>query len=372
LILLTLSVACGGVNEAGDEVCESGLTDCGGECLDTTNDEANCGGCDIACGAEQACIASTCEDFSSFVTAQFDTTPRDPTGWVFTDGSPLSFDIVPVDVDGVTYECRTGPAMMIGSVAFSACDGADGTGTTHTPAPNPAMEEGSYQTEMRVRIGDFISDPVVFEFYAHRSLDSAATCPQTLTDDEIFTAAGVELLAGNPPAFGANTVTRNPFVTLPFTNIQPSNATQVTGSFWQNRRNTNFTVQARSLRRRFALSANGQLILVQRQYVSRRALDAGETEIERLCRNGISYQIVTDGIHRDAKLDCHTMVLNSSGASRCVRDDGGNPVVEMPSTNGFIKINRKMMFSPKGANTTCPSNLFNPGACIFDYLVLPM
>lgn len=367
LIALTLA-ACGSVNQAGDD-CESGLTDCG-ECVDTTNDELHCGGCDITCGAEQACIDSSCEDFASFVTAQFDTTPLDPTGWVTSDGNPIRFTFVPVDVEGVTYECRTGPAMMIGSIAFSACDDGDGSTPSHTPVPNPVMEEGSYQTEMRVRVGDFISDPVVFDFYAHRSLDSVPTCPRPLTDQEIFAAASPELLGANPPAFAANTATRNPFITLPFTNVQPSPSAQQAPP-WINLTGQPFTVQARSLRRRFALSANRQMLLVQRQYVSRRGQDAGIADTATLCRNGITYS-VRQGQHRDSNVDCENLVLNSQGESRCVRLVGGSPSVELRTQNGFIKLSKGRMFSPKGDAMLCPSNLFNPGACVFDYLVLPL
>lgn len=365
--------ACGSVNSVNDNddggTCE--LTECGTECVDTATDENHCGGCDMPCDSQQACIDSACENFEDFVAAELETTPRDPTGWVAPDGSPIELTFVPVEVEGATYECRTGPAMMIGSVAFGPCDGGDGTQPVHRPVPNPVMEEGSYQTEMRVRIGDFISEPVVFRFYAHRSLDSVATCPQPFTDQDIFDAVADELLVGNPPAFGPATRVRNPFITLPFTNVAPSASTQQAGSPWLGVTGNNFTVQARSLRRRFALSPNGQLLLVQRQYVSRRAAEAGETDLGRLCRNGIVYRTGI-GSHNDAHVDCQTMVLNSRGFSRCVRPVNGAPSVEFPTSNGFIKLNRKSMFSPKGGGDLCPSNLFNPGACGFGYLVLPM
>lgn len=365
--------ACGSVKrDVNDDGCDTGLTDCDGVCVDIASDEANCGACDSPCGAEQACLAETCEDFSTFAIAEFETTPLDPTGWVTSDGDPISFTFTPIDeVDDEVYECRTGPAMMLGSIPFAPCDDGDGSTPTHTPVPNATQEEGSYRTEVRVRIGDFISEVAGFDFYAHRSLDSVPTCPHTLTDAEIFAAAGAELLGANPPAFGANTETRNPFIQLPFVNVQPNAPAQQPGTIWANIAGGNFTVQARSLRRRFALSPNGQLLLVQRQYVSRRAVAEGITDMARLCRNGITYTVGA-GTQRDGHVDCNNMVLNSQGESRCIRDDNGTAIVEFPSTNGFIKLGKKDFFSPKGMGPTCPSNLFNPGACQFDYLVLPL
>lgn len=359
--------ACGSVNQVADDggsgTCE--LTECGTECVDTTTSAAHCGGCDMACGAEQACVDSACEE----VTAEFATTPRDPTGWVTADGSPLELTFVPVEIDGAIYECRTGPEMMIGSLSFGPCDDGDGTQPVHIPVPNPAQEEGSYQTEMRVRVGDFVSAAASVSYYAHHSLDVVATCPQPFTDAEIFAAAGPQLLAGDPPPFGSTTQVRNPFITIPFTNVAP-NSPAMQSPPWTNITGQSFTLQASSLRRRFALSSSGQLLLVQRQYVSRRASLDGETDMGRLCRNGISYR-TSFGQFGDSNLDCQTMVLNSRGFSRCVIDVNGSPTVQLPSVNGFIKLNSKSMFSPKGASIDCPSNKFFPGGCAI-YMVLPM
>jgi hypothetical protein len=41
-------------------VCPSGLTTCGANCRDITNDRANCGGCGMACGAGQVCSGGRC------------------------------------------------------------------------------------------------------------------------------------------------------------------------------------------------------------------------------------------------------------------------------------------------------------------------
>ena len=356
-----------------------GLTACGSvENIDDNNNNNDDGGptCELiecngdCCDAGEVCLSGSCEVFRDTVTARFETTPRDPTGWLDAENNPITFAIEPVDAVGVVYECRTGPESLLGGIPFTPCDGGDGTQPVHEAVPMVNMEEGSYRTEVRVRVGDLISAPAGFDYYAHHSLDGAATCPQPLTDEQIFEAAGPALLFGEPPPFPSFTGTRNPFISLPFSNVAPNAATQVAGSRWLGITGNNFTVETRSLRRRFALSPDRKLLLVQRQYVSRRAVDRGVTNIGGLCRNGISYRTSTSP-RGDSKLDCQTMVLNSRGFSRCIRNDNGTPLVELPTQNGFIKLSRRMTFSAKGPTEVCPSNDYNPGACDFGYLVLP-
>ena len=50
----------GQVCDDGTCVCPAGTTDCGGTCIDTSGDEANCGGCGIACGAGETCENGVC------------------------------------------------------------------------------------------------------------------------------------------------------------------------------------------------------------------------------------------------------------------------------------------------------------------------
>lgn len=44
------------------------MTDCWGACVDTTIDEAHCGGCGIECGPTQTCLSSICACDTGLVT----------------------------------------------------------------------------------------------------------------------------------------------------------------------------------------------------------------------------------------------------------------------------------------------------------------
>jgi DNA-binding beta-propeller fold protein YncE len=43
-----------------DVVCPVGEVECGGRCVSVLSDDANCGACGNACGAQEACVAGTC------------------------------------------------------------------------------------------------------------------------------------------------------------------------------------------------------------------------------------------------------------------------------------------------------------------------
>ena len=46
----------------------AGATDCGGACVDTASDPANCGGCGLACAAGETCASGTCQLLSAWAT----------------------------------------------------------------------------------------------------------------------------------------------------------------------------------------------------------------------------------------------------------------------------------------------------------------
>ena len=85
-------------NSSGQCVCNQGLTDCGGQCVDLNTDHANCGGCGSPCQANETCQSGHCNatqidagtSVDSGTTADsgitIDSGPR-PDGAVVGDGS---------------------------------------------------------------------------------------------------------------------------------------------------------------------------------------------------------------------------------------------------------------------------------------------
>ncbi|HBQ10634.1 MAG TPA: hypothetical protein DEF51_05415, partial [Myxococcales bacterium] len=53
-----LDAGAAGLDGAGE--CAAGATRCDGRCVDTTSDEAACGGCATACGDGYRCVDSVC------------------------------------------------------------------------------------------------------------------------------------------------------------------------------------------------------------------------------------------------------------------------------------------------------------------------
>ncbi|MBS72386.1 MAG: hypothetical protein CMO20_05490, partial [Thermoplasmata archaeon] len=47
-------------SETGQCECPEGQTDCGGECVDTSSDDNNCGACGQTCGPGESCESGTC------------------------------------------------------------------------------------------------------------------------------------------------------------------------------------------------------------------------------------------------------------------------------------------------------------------------
>lgn len=279
------------------------------------------------------------------------------TGWIDEDDQPIRITMVPPPA-GI-LECRTGPASMIGALDFAPCDGGDGTQPFHEPLPDPMFEEGSYETHIRTRLDDSVSSLLVYPFYAHRSLDRVPRCPSAIDDSEVLQASEQLLLATGP--FPDDIQLLPPFVELPFTAVIITAG--MAGSGHWSPTIVDYRVEPLSLRRRFVLNDAGDRLLVVREYESRQAR---EFQDQHICRNGFRFGNTPDpnmARPNDRRThDCQYFVLNSRGQSVCLTANGGELALGPPSDIGWVKLNARPSFSPKGRNE-CPG-------CDF-YLLLP-
>ncbi len=62
-----------GIQPARAAVCAEGQLDCGGVCIDTCCDNANCGGCGIVCTSGQTCFEGVCDCPSGLCCAEGET-----------------------------------------------------------------------------------------------------------------------------------------------------------------------------------------------------------------------------------------------------------------------------------------------------------
>lgn len=341
--------------------CDGTLTACSGSCVDTTSDRDHCGSCANACAVDQACVDSGCAQLSDVAVPQFTKTPPKKTGWTtYPSDVPMEFTFPDVGLSEATYECRTGPASIIGSLSFVRCDGAGGTTPIHQPVPNATTPEGSYRTEMRIRVNTWTSGTIGYDYYVHHSLDNVQLC--TVPDPATVFAAATLTKTG---AFDASVLEiEKPFVSIKFENVIV-NPSMTGGGGWSSAQNGNpFTVQFLSLRRRFTLSPDGQYLLVQRTFEGRTArIKGGRHSCSNMFKFGANNGAST-GTPQKQFVDCQNMVLNRRGQAQCVRP-GTTP--RLSSDLGWVKLQRKgpeNPFSGKSRNPACTSPWFSE-VCIF-------
>jgi hypothetical protein len=149
----------GQVMEAGACVlsCDAGATACGGSCVDTTSDPANCGGCGTPCAAPNVCSASTCAPPActgplSLATAVPYAASASPDGFVIADvnGDARPDLVVPTS----TYSLSGGTAEIL--VLINNGDGSFSAGVPYTVAHDPVVAVGDVD-------GDAKPDIVVTE-----------------------------------------------------------------------------------------------------------------------------------------------------------------------------------------------------------------
>ena len=301
------------------ESCTSANHMCSSACY-TAADRQHCGSGCAVCSATQVCDGNSCV---TAPVASIASSPIDPTGWLDANGKAITVSVTPLSLPGVTYECRTGPESTFTTTvpAFAACDGASGTGTTHTPTSNATTPEGSYRTEVRYLAADYTSPVAAVRYYTHHSLDKVPLCPRSATDAPHFTDAqyfavaqafssanptlypttGVFPAPGNPVAWTDAIVLRNPFTKLPFVGID-----NIPSMGWAT--SPNQTVTEPMLRHRLVLSSTRNLLLLRRGYPS---YQTGDCSLLERVRNPI-------GPLKQGLVDCEAMVLNTSGQGLCI------------------------------------------------------
>lgn len=359
----------GGLTESGTP-----CTQCGDKCVDTATDPANCGACGTVCNGGKTCQTSkcACTQEKAFCNnecvianrmacgetctpcqmdeicnagckpaplAAFKTPPRNPTGWETVNG-PLQIEVEPMTAPGTIYECRTGPAAKFSPTVpeWGPCDGDKGAGTIHKPKPDPATPEGTYRTEYRYRSDTYRSNTAALTYYVHKALDKVPTCPRAgqtndgphFTDEQYFAEAvkfasqnpGAGFMLGatfpapkDPPARTDEIFLDNPWIKIPFAGIKIT-PNLFNGDWGPN--NGNVTVETRSLRHKYVLSKDRQLLLVKRQYVHPGARRKDCTDFFPMGSNlGASYGPKEAGRGR-REVACEALVLNSRGASLCL------------------------------------------------------
>jgi len=106
--------SCGGDGETVTntvEVCPSSMTECGGACVDTTSNPANCGACDNACATGEYCAAGTCTATSGDC----------PTPLTDCSGACVDTDNDPVHCGSCDNACGSGEHCAGGTCASADC-----------------------------------------------------------------------------------------------------------------------------------------------------------------------------------------------------------------------------------------------------------
>lgn len=92
---------------AGACACDGGLTDCGGECVDVSDDPLHCGACSHACSTAlfpgAACVAGLCQPAP-------EDTPLGVTRGLAVDATTSPSTLYAIDVNGPIFRLREGEA----------------------------------------------------------------------------------------------------------------------------------------------------------------------------------------------------------------------------------------------------------------------
>jgi hypothetical protein len=237
-------------------------------------------------------------------------------------------------------ECRTDKTSIIGTKTWNTCDVSNATNLTlyamSDAVAQLAASNGVAQFDFRfVYTNGRTSDPSTMTFYSHNSLYDGSPgtpklrCEPLATDEAYFSAARTYLVTGTAQAtFAATDVQlKNPFIYAKFTPSYIGAFTATTAPQ---------EVKILSLRHRFALDANRQLLLVARQYSSTRGparCSAAPIEVHDTYLGGITANRQRARKYRNV---CDAIVLNKAGSGVCLKVVSGIPVLADNNSSPMI------------------------------------
>jgi 5'-nucleotidase len=106
MLVALLTAACGGDEPNVPVSCSAGQVECGGACVDTGADAANCGACGRACAPGEVCAAGACETSC-------------PSGLAECDGSCANYQSDNQNCGGCGVACAPGEVCSAGACALS-------------------------------------------------------------------------------------------------------------------------------------------------------------------------------------------------------------------------------------------------------------
>jgi hypothetical protein len=300
---------CDGFEDCADSTCAATAGCCIAEGDEVCND-----GIDNDCDGVVDCpvITSTVPALPSAARTNFE------GGAVSADKATINL-ATPMAQDYVV-QCRSAKPAQVSAERFGVCDAANPSALTVKPFPlveGPNAEhDGLTTTQVRFAyLNGQVSQPVEFTYYVHSSIYGAEACVPKADDDDYFAAAASYLLNVDSPTFDdADARLAAPFVNVAFT--PAANATfQVAEG--------EGAVEYLSLRRRFVLNADKNLVLMKRVFTSRSnpATD---------CRAATIRKHDSDGgflMRQYYRTPCDAIVLNREGAGLCLGVDESNAIV---------------------------------------------
>lgn len=228
-----------------------------------------------------------------------------------------------------TVQCRTGKPGDVSSKQFAVCDPLDPSSLEVKPlrnvdAANPAYN-GLLTTEVRFAYPNGqTSHPTSYAYYVHNSLAGATPCEDRIEDKAYFDFAATYLAYSNPFS-DAEAQLAAPFVNIKFT-PSPSMVFEVDEG--------EGAVEYLSLRRRFALSSDRELLLMKRVYASRRS-----DNTECLATSVRKHMNDYGGVYKKGRYSrsrCHAVVMNKAGAGLCLVVDDTNTIkIANPTSNAW-------------------------------------